>query len=138
VAEHAKFVVEVLTPDGEIFNDEVQMVSTRTGTGSIGILANHTPLLAMLDPTELRLFKSDSDVVSFAQGEGYLQMQNNRALVLVEEATPPEELDSSDLQEKLKAAEQAYENAEEDSEERRVAERDKRRWEAFGKIAGGS
>jgi len=138
VAEHAKFVVEVLTPDGEIFNDEVQMVSTRTGTGSIGILANHTPLLAMLDPTELRLFKSDSDVVSFAQGEGYLQMQNNHALVLVEEATPPEELDSSDLQEKLKAAEQAYENAEEDSEERRVAERDKRRWEAFGKIAGGS
>ncbi len=138
MAEHAKFVVEVLTPDGEIFNDEVQMVSTRTGTGSIGILANHTPLLAMLDPTELRLFKSDSDVVSFAQGEGYLQMQNNHALVLVEEATPPEELDSSDLQEKLKAAEQAYENAEEDSEERRVAERDKRRWEAFGKIAGGS
>jgi len=138
VAEHAKFVVEVLTPDGEIFNDEVQMVSTRTGTGSIGILANHTPLLAMLDPTELRLFKSDSDVVSFAQGEGYLQMQNNHALVLVEEATPPEELDSSDLQEKLKAAEQAYENAEEDSEERRVAERDKHRWEAFGKIAGGS
>ncbi len=138
MAEHAKFVVEVLTPDGEIFNDEVQMVSTRTGTGSIGILANHTPLLAMLDPTELRLFKSDSDVVSFAQGEGYLQMQNNHALVLVEEATPPEELDSSDLQEKLKAAEQAYENAEEDSEERRVAERDKRRWEAFGKIAGSS
>jgi len=138
VAEHAKFVVEVLTPDGEIFNDEVQMVSTRTGTGSIGILANHTPLLAMLDPTELRLFKSDSDVVSFAQGEGYLQMQNNHALVLVEEATPPEELDSSELQEKLKAAEQAFENAEEDSEERRVAERDKRRWEAFGKIAGGS
>lgn len=138
MAEHAKFVVEVLTPDGEIFNDEVQMVSTRTGTGSIGILANHTPLLAMLDPTELRLFKSDSDVVSFAQGEGYLQMQNNHALVLVEEATPPEELDSSDLQEKLKAAEQAFENAEEDSEERRVAERDKRRWEAFGKIAGGS
>lgn len=138
MAEHAKFVVEVLTPDGEIFNDEVQMVSTRTGTGSIGILANHTPLLAMLDPTELRLFKSDSDVVSFAQGEGYLQMQNNHALVLVEEATPPEELDSSDLQEKLKAAEQAYENAEEGSEERRVAERDKRRWEAFGKIAGGS
>ncbi len=138
MAEHAKFVVEVLTPDGEIFNDEVQMVSTRTGTGSIGILANHTPLLAMLDPTELRLFKSDSDVVSFAQGEGYLQMQNNHALVLVEEATPPEELDSSELQEKLKAAEQAFENAEEDSEERRVAERDKRRWEAFGKIAGGS
>jgi len=138
VASHTGFPVEVLTPEGEVFNDEVQMVSTRTGTGSIGILANHTPLLAMLDPTELRLFKSDSDVVSFAQGEGYLQVQNNRALLLVEEATPPEELDSSDLDEKLKAAEQAYENAEEDSEERRVAARDKRRWEAFSRLAQGS
>lgn len=138
MASHTAFPVEVLTPEGEVFNDEVQMVSTRTGTGSIGILANHTPLLAMLDPTELRLFKSDSDVVSFAQGEGYLQVQNNRALLLVEEATPPEELDSSDLDEKLKAAEQAYENAEEDSEERRVAARDKRRWEAFSRLAQGS
>jgi len=138
VASHAGFAVEVLTPEGEVFNDEVQMVSTRTGTGSIGILANHTPLLAMLDPTELRLFKSDSDVVRFAQGEGYLQVQNNRALLLVEEATAPEDLDSSDLDEKLKAAEQAYENAEEGSEERRVAERDKRRWEAFDRIAKGS
>ncbi len=138
MASHTGFPVEVLTPEGEVFNDEVQMVSTRTGTGSIGILANHTPLLAMLDPTELRLFKSDSDVVSFAQGEGYLQVQNNRALLLVEEATPPEELDSSDLDEKLKAAEQAYENAEEDSEERRVAARDKRRWEAFSRLAQGS
>ena len=34
------------------------MVSTRTAVGSIGILANHAPLLAMLDPTELRLYKS--------------------------------------------------------------------------------
>ena len=55
-----KFPVEVLTPEGEVFNDEVEMVSTRTATGSIGILANHTPLLAMLDPTELRLYRSET------------------------------------------------------------------------------
>ena len=53
--------VEVLTPEGEVFNDEVEMVSTRTTVGSIGILAHHQPLLAMLDPTELRLYKSESE-----------------------------------------------------------------------------
>ena len=57
--------------------------------GSIGILANHAPLLAMLDPTELRLYKSESDIVRFAQGEGYLQVADNRALLLVEEASDP-------------------------------------------------
>ena len=41
-----KFRVEVLTPEGEVFNDEVEMVSTRTTVGSIGVLANHTPVLA--------------------------------------------------------------------------------------------
>ena len=53
------------------------MVSTRTATGSIGVLANHAPLMAILEPTELRLYKSDTDVVRFAQGEGYLQVVDN-------------------------------------------------------------
>ncbi len=134
---HEKFSVEVLSPEGEVWSGEVEMVSTRTDSGSIGILANHTPLLAMLDPTELRLYESEGDVTRFAQGEGYLQVGGNRALLLVEEAHPPDELDRSDLQERLKRAEQELEGAEEGTEERRVAERDKRRWEAFLEIAGG-
>ena len=44
-------------------------VCTRTVTGSIGVLANHAPLMAILEPTELRLYKSDSDIVRFAQPE---------------------------------------------------------------------
>jgi F-type H+-transporting ATPase subunit epsilon len=81
------FPVEVLTPEGEIFNEEIEMLSTRTAVGSIGILANHEPVLAMLEPTELRLYRSESDIVRFAQDEGYLQFANNRALLLLKEAT---------------------------------------------------
>jgi F-type H+-transporting ATPase subunit epsilon len=102
---HTKFGVEVLTPEGEVFNEEVEMVSTRTVIGSIGILANHEPLLAMLDPTELRLYRSDTEIVSFAQGEGYLQMIDNHALILVEEAVEPGTLDASTLRERLRQAE---------------------------------
>jgi F-type H+-transporting ATPase subunit epsilon len=132
------FPVEVLTPEGEVFNDEVEMVSTRTATGSIGILANHTPILAMLDPTELRLYRSESDVVKLAQGEGYLQVAEGRALILVEEAHTPQQLDPADLADKLRAAEDAYARAETGSEEQRLAARDKRRWEAFQRIAEGA
>jgi F-type H+-transporting ATPase subunit epsilon len=134
---HAKFRVEVLTPEGEVFNDEVEMVSTRTTTGSIGVLAHHTPLLAMLDPTELRLYKSDSDVVSFAQAEGYMQVARNRVLLLVEEAYPPDEMDVGDLRERLRQAESELESAGDDSERRRVAERDQTRLERFLSIAEG-
>ena len=129
------FQVEVLTPEGEAFNDDVEMVSTRTSIGSIGILANHQPLLGMLDPTELRLYKSESDVVRFAQGEGFLQIAGEHALVLVDEAFPVDSLDTSDLQDRLQRAEQEIEDSDEGSEARRAAERDKRRYEAFLKIA---
>ena len=131
------FTVEILTPDGEVFNDEVEMVSTKTSVGSIGLLANHQPLLAMLDPTELRLYKSESDVVRYAQGEGFLQIAGTHALVLVDEVFEVDQLDRSDLQDRLKRAEQECEKAEEGTEELRAAERDKRRYEAFLKIADG-
>jgi F-type H+-transporting ATPase subunit epsilon len=131
------FQVEVLTPEGEVFNDEVEMVSTKTTVGSIGLLANHQPLLAMLDPTELRLYKSESDVVRFAQGEGFLQVAGTHALVLVDEVFPVDELDSGELRSRLDRAEQELRDSEEDTEERRAAERDKRRYEAFLKIAEG-
>lgn len=133
------FPVEVLTPEGEVFNDEVEMIATKTVEGSIGILANHQPLLAMLDPAELRLYRSEGDVVRLAQGEGYLQVSGDGGvLILVQDAIAPEKLDSADLGEKLRAAETAYERAEEHSEEQRLAARNKRRWEAFQRIAGGS
>ena len=134
---HTPFTVEILTPDGEVFNDEVEMVSTKTSVGSIGLLANHQPLLAMLDPTELRLYKSESDVVRYAQGEGFLQISGTHALVLVDEVFEIDDLDRGDLQDRLKRAEQERDDAEEDSEERRAAERDARRYEAFLKIAQG-
>jgi F-type H+-transporting ATPase subunit epsilon len=136
---HTKFTVEVLTPEGEVFNDEVEMVSTKTAIGSIGVLANHAPVLAMLDPTELRLYRSldSQEIVRFAQSEGYMQVGDNRALLLVQEAHDPASLDVGQLRERLQQAESELESAGEDSERRRLAERSKRRWEAFLTIAEG-
>jgi F-type H+-transporting ATPase subunit epsilon len=134
---HSTFTAEVLTPEGEVFKDEVEMVSTRTGVGSIGILAHHQPLLGMLDPTELRLYKSESDIVRFAQGEGYVQVSGDHVLILVEEAHKPEDLDAAELRERIERAEQELSSADAGSEQERVAKRDKRRAEAFLRIAEG-
>jgi F-type H+-transporting ATPase subunit epsilon len=131
------FRVEVLTPEGSVFDDEVGMVATRTEVGSIGIMARHQPLLGLLEPTELRLYRSDTDIVSYAQGEGYIQVSEDGVLVLVEEAHEPASLDVADLQEKLRKAEDAYAAADAHTEEQRRAGRDKRRWAAFLRIAEG-
>jgi F-type H+-transporting ATPase subunit epsilon len=128
---HMKFPVEVLTPEGEVFSGEVEMLSTVTAVGSIGILANHQPVLAMLEPTELRLYLSEEEIVRFAQAEGYLQFAENRALVLVEEALAPEQIDRAGFESKLAEARSNGERAAEGSEELARALRDTKRYEAF-------
>jgi F-type H+-transporting ATPase subunit epsilon len=133
---HAKFPVEILTPEGEVFNGEVEMVSTRTTLGLIGVMARHAPLLATLEPTELRLYKSENDIERFAQSEGYLQVGGNHALLLLQEVHPVEDLDVEKLRENLRTAEQEIAEAGEDAERRKVAERDKRRCEVFLSLAG--
>jgi len=130
-----KFPAEVLTPEGEVFAEEIEMISTRTSVGSIGILAGHEPVLAMLEPTELRLYRSETDVVRFVQAEGYIQFADNRALVLVEEAIAPEKLDRGAFETRLAEARSAAERAEEGTEEKGRALRDIRRYEAFLSVA---
>jgi F-type H+-transporting ATPase subunit epsilon len=134
---HSKFQVEILTPEGAVFDEEVEMVSTRTTVGLIGVLANHAPLLGTLEPTELRLYKSDTEVLRFAQSEGYLQVGGNRAMLLVQDAIAVDQLDASTLRERLVEAERELEGAGEDSERRRIARRDSKRLQTFLDIAEG-
>ena len=153
------FTVEVLTPEGEIFNDEVEMLSTRSEVGELGILANHAPLLATIDPAELRLHLSEAETKRFAQAEGYIQVFGNHALVLVEECIEPERIDREAQRRRLREAEEklaridqealaqrvreARTTAERDEAQQLTAEydtalRDKKRAETFLRIAGES
>lgn len=129
--------VEVLTPEGEVFNGEVRQVSTRTAVGELGILANHAPLLASLAPTELRLHVSDSETKRYAQAHGWLQVFGNHAKLLVEEALDPDELDAGTLKEQLADAEQRLSESEDGSGAYARAEKDRDRAEAFLAIAQG-
>ena len=129
--------VEVLTPEGKVWSGEARQVSTRTEVGEIGILANHAPVLAALRPTELRLHLSDSETKRYAQAHGWLQVYGNRARLLLEEAIPPEDLDSGTLKEQLSDAEQRLSECEEGSADHARAQKDKDRAEAFLSIAGG-
>ena len=133
-----KFPVEVLTPEGEVFNDEVEMVSTRTATGSIGMLANHAPLMAILEPTELRLYKSESDVVELRPGRGLPPGGGQHARSCWwRRRIAPDDIDRSDIERRLKEARRRWSGAEEGSEERARCERNVRRYEAFLEVAGG-
>jgi F-type H+-transporting ATPase subunit epsilon len=95
-------------------------------------------MLAMLDPAELRLHRSEGEIVSFAQGEGFLQVTGTRALLLVDELQDPATLDAADLRDRLRAAQDQLGAAADGSEEQRVAKRDERRYATWLKLVEGA
>jgi F-type H+-transporting ATPase subunit epsilon len=134
VADH-NVNARVLTPEGEVFDGEVEQISTRTAEGEIGILANHVPVLARLRPTELRLRMPGGEVQRWAQAEGWLQVFANRATILVGEAVPPDQLDQDELRSRMEDADARLKESEEGSGAWNQAQKDRERAEAFLVVA---
>src|ERR671924_336422 len=109
------FKAKVLTPEGPVFEGELERLSTTTVTGELGILARHAPLLGRLVPHELRLVHSEDNVERYAAAEGWVEVFGNKATVLVGEATPPDQLDKAALEQRLRDAEQRIAETEEDT-----------------------
>jgi F0F1-type ATP synthase epsilon subunit len=89
-------------------------------------------------PAELRLHVTESETRRWAQAEGWLEVFANRAVVLIGEAIPPDQLDPAELKQRLSDAEQRLGEAEEGSATQQQAERDKSRAEAFLEVAESS
>jgi F-type H+-transporting ATPase subunit epsilon len=138
VADEHKLHAQVLTPEGEVFEGELEQLSTRTAVGEVGIRANHAPLVGRLVPAELRLHVSEGETIRYAQAEGWLEVFANRAVVLIGEAIPPDELDASELKQRVDDAQQRLSEADEDSAAHDQAQRDKDRAEAFLQVAESS
>lgn len=133
---HTPYTLEILTPEGLVYSGEVEFVSSRTETGSIGIYARHQPLLALLAPTELRVTLPGGEIKRFVQGEGYVQVSDERVLLLVEEALEEDQVDVEAIQAKLEKSEALAAASEEGSEEHKRAERDARRYRVFLEVVG--
>jgi F-type H+-transporting ATPase subunit epsilon len=97
------FDLSLVTPDGAAFEGEAEMLIVPGAAGEIGILARHAPLVAMLRAGEIRV-KADGDWQAFAAGPGYCKVQQDRALVLVDDAVRAEDID---LDEARREAEEA-------------------------------
>jgi F-type H+-transporting ATPase subunit epsilon len=86
------FDLSLVTPEGPVFEGEAEMLIVPGAAGEIGVLARHAPLVAMLKAGEIRV-KSQGDWQAFAAGPGYFKVQQDRALVLVDDALRAEEID---------------------------------------------
>jgi F-type H+-transporting ATPase subunit epsilon len=102
--DHPTFDVELVTPDGPAFTGEAHMLVVPGQAGEIGVLARHAPLVATLKAGSTRLHVRGGEIVEFATGPGFLRVELDRALALVDDAVNVKEIDDERAREQLEAA----------------------------------
>jgi F-type H+-transporting ATPase subunit epsilon len=111
VPEFTPYPVELITPEGIAFSGDAERLVVPGAAGELGILANHAPLISLLEPGETRLTDAEGTVRRYATDDGFLQVRKNHALVLVGEAVAAEDIDASDAGRRLDEARAALERA---------------------------
>jgi F-type H+-transporting ATPase subunit epsilon len=114
VADRPKFEVSLVTPDGAAFEGEAEMLIVPGAAGQIGVLARHAPLVATLKAGSTRVYRSidSQDVLEFATGPGFFQVQLDRAIALVDDAVDAKEIDDARARKQLEEAQAELERVE--------------------------
>src|SRR5437879_9399708 len=108
----ARLTVEIVTAERQVLTDEADMVVAPAVEGTVGILPRHAPLLTALNPGVMVL-KKDGQEEALAVSGGFLQVSNNRVLILADTAERAEEVDEQRAQESRARAEEALREARE-------------------------
>jgi F-type H+-transporting ATPase subunit epsilon len=104
VAEQSPLHVEVVTPDGEVFSQDVGMVVLPGIEGELGILPRHQPLVTLLDVGETRIRDLDGEWEYIATGIGYAQVLFDKVLVVVDHGELAGAIDQSRAEEARRRA----------------------------------
>lgn len=97
------FTVNVVTPDGPVYDSEVEMVIAKAKSGELGIMADHIPLVAPLEIGAVRLKNGGNEEVVAVSG-GLLEVRPDKVTILAQAA---EKADKIDIERALAAKERA-------------------------------
>jgi len=78
--------LEILTPDGVIFNSSVKSVTLPGKEGEFGVLPEHSSLTTLLEAGVIDVEKEDASVESILINWGMVQVDETKVVVLVEGA----------------------------------------------------
>jgi len=86
------FYVEILTPDRKFFWGDVESIIINTPSGQIGILKDHMPMVALVEVGIVKI-KKDGNWLEAVLGQGFMEVKQNRTVILADTAEWPDEID---------------------------------------------
>jgi len=96
--------LEIVTPAGTVYSDDVQMVTLPGVAGQIGIYPQHVPLITQMVPGEMIVRKDGRDLF-IATGEGLIEVTAHRVAILTDLAVPADRIDEAKAEEARQRAE---------------------------------
>jgi F-type H+-transporting ATPase subunit epsilon len=123
--EGRQLFCRVIEPERVLYEGEADLVVARIADGDIGVMVDHAPVVSMVEIGAVRITHDDQRYV-FATSDGFFKVSENLVQILVEEATPPDEIDVSEAESRVEEAENELSEIPED-DERRQSEVERRR-----------
>ena len=77
-------ILEIITPENELFNGEVESVKLPGTNGEFEILNNHAPIISTLSKGEIRVITNKKNIEKFNINGGVIEMQKNKVIVLAD------------------------------------------------------
>ncbi len=103
--------LEIVTPNGVIFDAEVKQVTLPGSEGEFGVLANHATLVSLLDTGVIVIDKADGSEVAVAINSGYVKVDEEKTTCIVDGAVALSG-DDSDLAKALEEAKELLKSTE--------------------------
>ena len=96
--------LEIVTPQGVVYSEDVELVGLQTLDGQIGILPQHIRLMTQMLPGEMKVRK-DGREQFLAVGEGLVEVTGDRVAIATDMAIESEKIDEAKVEEARRRAE---------------------------------
>jgi len=96
--------VELVAADRLVWSGEAKVVNARTAGGEIGILANHMPVLSLLEAGVVEVETVDGDTWLAAVDDGFLSVAGNHVSILASHAKMASDIDLEGVRSELDRA----------------------------------
>ena len=104
------FKLEIVTPTGVIFDNEVRQVTLPGAEGEFGVLPRHAALVSLLETGVIVIDKADGSEVAVAINSGYVKVEEEKTTCIVDGAVAISG-DDSDLAKAIEEAKRLLESA---------------------------
>jgi F-type H+-transporting ATPase subunit epsilon len=96
--------LEIITPDGKAYSEDVEMVTLPGIEGQMGVYPRHVPLMTQMVPGEI-IVRKDGQEYFLAVGEGLIEVLSNHVAILTDMAIAAEYIDEAKVEEARRRAE---------------------------------